>query len=369
MSGFRADISDEHGPRVSDVYGDLVTNAAHTGRETVVFNAADRGVGIYRAVAEARIGGMGDWQEIVATPLAPSSPCSPLNETTNPYEFDRPQPCPTLITGAALSVDNSLLPAGVHEFRAVVEDAAGNRTLIIPAGPYAVGGSQSATSEAPGGVTAVRGAQLQITTPRGRRLRSAGRFRIAGRFVDRDSRPIAGASLLVRTRPFFPKARTSSGRWTDLAHVVTDANGVFRGVIPAGPSRSIMVAYPAGDADSPAVTAVTDVAVPARISVRARRSRITNGRSAVFRGRVAGPIPSGGVLVALEVRQPGRWIPVATTRRWVRTKRDGTFALSYRFTRTFQPATYRFRVVAAEDSAFQYTRGASRPIAIHVRPR
>ena len=88
----------------------------------------------------------------------------------------------------------------------------------------------------------------------------------------------------------------------------------------------------------------------------------------MFRGRVAGPIPSGGVFVALEVREPNRWVPVATTRRWVKTSNTGTFTLAYRFLRTFQPATYRFRVVADEDSAFQYRRGTSRTLNVHVRP-
>jgi len=117
-----------------------------------------------------------------------------------------------------------------------------------------------------------------------------------------------------------------------------------------------------------AVEAQTDVAVRAQISASARAARIRNGQSAVFTGRVRGPIPPGGVLVALEVREPKRWIPVATTRRWVRTNSAGRFRLAYRFRRTFQTSTYRFRVVAAEDSAFTYTRGMSRAIDIQVKP-
>ena len=114
------------------------------------------------------------------------------------------------------------------------------------------------------------------------------------------------------------------------------------------------------DDPSPSANAQTDVIVPAQVTVRAKRTRIRNGRSAVLSGRVAGPIPHGGVLVAMEVREPNRSVPVATTRRWVRTRTSGTFTLSYRFLRTFRPTTYRFRVVADEDSAFQYGRGASR---------
>jgi hypothetical protein len=187
--------------------------------------------------------------------------------------------------------------------------------------------------------------------------------------LNSDSQPIAGATVTIRSRPFLPKSGTAVGSWTDLGEVVTDAHGVFRARIPGGGSRTLLVSYRPDLTDpDPAATAVTHVVVPARIQVRPRRERVRNGRSVVFRGQVAGPIPPGGVLVALEVREPGRWIPVATTRRWVRTTRTGWFTLSYRFTRTFRRSTYRFRVVADEDSAFSYTRGTSDPIAITVRP-
>ena len=110
------------------------------------------------------------------------------------------------------------------------------------------------------------------------------------------------------------------------------------------------------------------MAVPARVTARPRRDRLRNGQSVVFTGRVAGPIPRGGVGVALEVREGKRWVSVPTTRRSARTSGKGRFRLSYRFRRTFQPTKYRFRVVADEDSAFQYTRGVSRTIAVNVRP-
>jgi hypothetical protein len=179
---------------------------------------------------------------------------------------------------------------------------------------------------------------------------------------------MAGASLSIRVRPFLPKARTAIGPWTEVGEVVTDANGMFRRRIPAGASRSIRVTYRhPGDADVSA-TATADVVVPARITVRPRSSVVRNGRSVVFRGRVAGPVPAGGVSVALEVQDGRRWIPVATTRRLVRTSGSGSFKLSYRFRRTFRPSKYHFRVVVDEDSAFEYARGRSRIIAIRVRP-
>jgi hypothetical protein len=175
--------------------------------------------------------------------------------------------------------------------------------------------------------------------------------------------------LSIRVRSLLPKAGIAIGAWTDAGHVITDTDGRFQARIPAGASRSILVTYRAFASDvDPSATATANLVVPARITVRARRSLVRNGRSVVFRGRVADPLPPGGVSVALEVRDGARWVPVATTRRLVRTTGSGSFTLAYRFRRTFRPSRYLFRVVADEDSAFQYARGASRSIAIRVRP-
>jgi hypothetical protein len=375
VSRFRADIRDDSPPRVANVRGPLAANASHAGPENVTFDASDVGVGVFRAVAEVRVRRAGPWTETVSAPIAPRSTCSPLRETTYLYEFDHPQPCPLSAESAALVMDSGLVPPGSHDLRVVLEDAAGNRTDVIPPRIYFVpepakavpaGSSQLLASNGRG---AARSVQLRITAPGKRRLPSAGPFRLAGRLLDTDSKPIAGATLSVQIRDYLPKASTSAGPWTTLGEIVTGEDGVFRARVPRGASRSLLVTYKARLEDpDPTATVQTDLVVPAQVSVRAKRTHLRNGRTVVFSGRVAGPIPQGGVLVALEVREPGRWIPVATTRRWVRTRSSGTFTLSYRFTRTFRPASYRFRVVADEDSAFEYGRGASQHLDIHVRP-
>ena len=374
ISSFRADIRDDSPPVVSSVRGPLASNASHAGIEAVDFDAIDHGVGVFRAVAEVRIQSAGPWREMANRTMAPETACSPLRETAYLYEFDSPQPCPLSGIGG-LSLDNALLPSGLHEIRVFVEDAAGNRADVIPQRTYTVRdrattvAAASPLATATNGRGASRSAQLRITAPGRTRLPSAGPFRLAGRLLDLDSNPIPNATLLIQMRAFLPKPDTAQGPWTTVGETLTDQDGVFRARIPRGGSRSLLVTYKAAPNDAnPSANAQTDVTVPAQVTVRARRSRVRNGHSVVFSGRVAGPIPPGGVLVALEAREPGRWVPVATTRRWVRTRPSGTFTLSYRFLRTFRPASYRFRVVADEDSAFQYGRGASRSIAIHVRP-
>jgi hypothetical protein len=372
IASFRAEIRDGLAPAATAASGTMTTAGIHTGKETARFAAADVGVGLFRAIAEARPRFEGPWLQMKETVLGPSS-CRPLGETSYLYEFDTPQPCPGTLSEISLTMDNDRLPPGRHDVRVVVEDAAGNRTVVYHPKEYEVGASPPAIvpAGAPGanGTGASRVAQIRITVPGTSRVPSSGPFRLAGRLRDAESNPIGGATLSVQSRPYLPKAGIAAGEWVNVGTAVTDAKGVFRARLPAGPSRAIRVTYQAYVNDPhPAAIATTEVSVPAQVSVNVKRSRIRNGSSVVVRGRVAGPLPSGGALVALEAREPGRWVPVATTRRWVKTSPAGAFTLRYRFRRTFTPTTYRFRVVVSEDSDFQYARGVSRSISVRVRP-
>jgi hypothetical protein len=365
LASFRADIRDDVAPAVSAVRGPLASNLTHTGVESVEFDVSDVGVGVYRAVVEARLLGQGDWLGVSTGPLAHSqATCAETDATSHPYEFDSPRPCPLRIAGARLDFNTDVLAVGEHEIRVVVEDAAGNRATVVTPRKFIAEGPAAA---APALVAAGKTTLLRISGPARRTVTSGGAFRLRGRLTDVNGEPLSGMALAVRTRPFLPKPEVASGDWSMIGQVVTGQDGTFDARIPAGASRTVQVSR--DSADGLAAAAVhTDVIVPAQVSAKARATRIRNGQSAVFTGRVRGPIPSGGVLVALEVREPGRWIPVATTRRWVRTSASGTFRLAYRFRRTFQASTYRFRVVAAEDSAFEYSRGASRTIDVRVNP-
>jgi hypothetical protein len=389
VSNFQADINDTSEPVASVLGGSLATSSVHTGPESLVFKASDIGVGVFRAVAEARIDGTGDWQEVVNAPVRAGGPCTPVRETDYLYEFASPAPCPTSVDASELVLETGVLPYGSHDLRVRVEDAAGNSTTVLPERIYTVprppdtavpASASPEPSNAPTSQPVVVAAsplppaasplaQLTLTGPAVRRLPSAGAFRLGGRLLDLDGNPIPQAIVTVQTRPYFPKSGATSGGWAPLGSAMTDADGQFLVQIPAGASRSVLVTYRPGAAGQPpSAVAETNAVAPASVVVRAKRSRVRNGQSVVLRGRVAGPLPRGGVRVALEVREPSRWIPVATTRRLVRTSKSGSFQLTYRFRKTFRPATYRFRVVANEDSGFPYSRGASWPIDVRVRP-
>ena len=384
ISSFRAEISDFSPPGGVAVSGSLSTSAVQTGAEQLTFSAKDEGVGVYRAVVEAQINRAGDWREIVSAPVRPGTECTPVRETAKLYEFASAAPCPTTVS-SSLTLEKGALPVGLHDLRVRLEDAAGNSSMLVGARPYEVPGPPNTlapvTVDEPetiapsplGAVTPAAApaappstARISITAPRVRKLASARAFEIAGVLVDLAGTPIPRAVISVQTRAFLPKPATAAGPWSRLGDAVTDEKGRFHAAVPAGPSRTVLASYATPGLSDAVATA--DVTAPASITVRAVSTRVRNGNSVVFRGQLAGPVPNAGVPVSLEVHDPTRWIPVATTQRRVRTASSGKFTLTYRFLRTFESTKYRFRVIADEDSAFPYRRGTSRPITIHVRP-
>jgi hypothetical protein len=194
-----------------------------------------------------------------------------------------------------------------------------------------------------------------------KRLSTARTVRLTGRLTGPDGQPVPAATVIAETRNVIPKSGFVSGPRTPLTTSLTDADGRFGVLVPKGASRAVVLRYEG-------TTTQVNVLVPAQISARPVRRRLRNGERVTIRGRVAGPIPDGGAPIALEARNRGSWVPVATTRRLVKTSNSGHFTLSYRFLRTYAATSYRFRVVADEDSSFPYTRGASRTIRVHVRP-
>jgi hypothetical protein len=241
---------------------------------------------------------------------------------------------------------------------AAVFTAAGLARLT---GPQVPAPSTTITSTPTTTGTPFSGAQFTIAGGTTRRLRTAGAVRLTGRLTGPDGRALPAAVVTVETRRLVPKSQLVNGPRLPLRPALTDSAGRFYALVPKGPSRVVLLSYGG-------TTERVNVLVPAQITARAAHRALRNGQRMTIRGRVAGPIPDGGAPIALEARNRGSWVPVATTRRWVKTSNSGDFTLSYRFLRAYTATRYRFRVVAGEDSSFPYTRGTSRTIHVHVRP-
>jgi hypothetical protein len=187
------------------------------------------------------------------------------------------------------------------------------------------------------GGQATANAKLQVWLPVGRDHRKAitrtigRRTAVGGRLTNRDTRhAINGATVTLAAQVVY------GGDWIAVAHVHTDRHGHFRAVLPPGHNRRVAVLYwPAVDSPGPVYSRRLLVRASSRVSLSTR----TTGRSVLFRGRVSGdprspsggpaaPIPSGGLLVAIQVRNNrGNWV----TARLTRTGNGGRFRVRYRF--------------------------------------
>ena len=386
MRMMQAFLADSSPPSVTMVAGTLAWNSVHSGVERVIFNATDAGGGVYRAGADVKLNGAGAWTP-VARAIADTNGGKCVDAGVNPgtdYEFVHQVPCQRSVIEAQLDVDTTRLPPGNHSLRVYVEDAAGNRSWVIEDRPFSVvaktgttvldklpaptGGSSAALVPTNGSRASARAVMRLSRTYR--RVRFGSATTIAGRLVDEHDQGISGASIAVQEREYIPKTGLEGTDWKSAGNVATAAGGTFSARIPAGPSRAIRFIYRANPRQEGYTTsAEVRIAVRAGVRMRTVKSQVRNGSSAVFVGRVAGPIPRAGVLVTLQAYIPGRgWTPAQTSPATVRSRADGRFRLAYRFMRTFARTLYRFRVLVNEDSRFAYTRAGSRPVRVLVRP-
>lgn len=382
VGGLVISLRDDLPPAVTNVNGALGGSGQHVGTESVSFNATDRGGGLYRAVAQIKPHGTGDWQTVARAVVdLNGGKCVDAGETgTDDYEFADPVPCKQSISNASLSVDTTNFPEGSSEFRAYVEDAGGNRADILSSRTFTVAGADgvspstarddgpAANLAATNGIRASRTAFLRLSGATDRHLRYGQRVQLAGRLVNDRGRPIAGASIEVVGRVLMPDTG-AKGLWQPIGAVVTDKNGRFTARVPSGVSRSVAVVYKANAADPGWTTnAQTNVLVSAGITLNVRDAHVRNKHRVVFRGRVAGDIPKGGILVTIQVLGGSEWIPVATSQPEIHTKPNGRFRAAYKFERTYSPASFRFRALAHRDSAFPFELGRSNSVPVHVTP-
>jgi hypothetical protein len=377
-------LRDNHAPTVSRVVGTLATAANARGRLAARFDAADMGAGVYRAIVDVRLNQSGDWRNFVDTIVDPrGGRCGPAGVTGSKYEFVHSVPCATTVQDGDVSFDTAVLPPGDHLVRMQLEDAAGNRVDAIPArilhvndpresSPFS--GGHEEPEPPPVALAANNGRNASVramlrATP-SRTIGYGARGTVGGRLVDDRDRPIAGATLHVDWRKLAPRHGPFGGGWRPLGVVRTDRHGRFAAKLPPGASRLLRFSYRA-NLDQPGFTSTAETAVRVRARVRAHatRSTVRNGRTAVFRGRISGPVPRGGVAVTLQAWVAGRgWTPARTEQLDPRTDARGRYTVSYRFARTFERVRYRFRVVSGEDSSYGFTRSGSRPVDVLVTP-
>ena len=182
-------------------------------------------------------------------------------------------------------------------------------------------------------------------------------FAITGQLSGATGQPIAGASLDIRQQV------SGSATVTIIGHASTSAAGALTAHIPAGPSRTITVAYRARSSDPGYTTtaSVTEtVTAGIQLHVTPRHTR-PHGRI-MLAGTVAGPIPPHGVVIELLVHYRGIWEPLRTPR----TNAAGHFHVAYQFQGAVGAFPFRAQVLG-EQAGFPYRPADSAPVQITTR--
>ena len=208
------------------------------------------------------------------------------------------------------------------------------------------------------GVGASEQASVNLTGPRA--LRRAYRhraFTLSGQLTASGGAPISNATMEIS------EELSGSSRSSVVGYARTNADGAFTAAVPAGPSRQIIVGYRAFSADrSYSARAIVTESVAAQVALSVTPRRTAPTGKIRLAGRIAGPIPRGGVVVELLVHYRGRWEPF----RDPRTDRSGHFAITY----GFQGAEGRFPFraeVPGGQAGFPYASGVGTTVTVRTR--
>ncbi len=285
------------------------------------------------------------------------------------------QALPTEKLGSRLlaRLDDAALAAGGYQLRARAFDQANNEASTdrrLDGQPMAVTLPLRIASSLRAGFERVRTVKRTIRRNGKRRIvrrrvtllkpaarvRPGGGARIAGRLVNRNGDGIAGAEIRVLSS-------TSDGPEQLIAVVQTDAQGRFRYRAAGSTSRTLRFAYAGTPLILPGERAI-EMSVPAMSSLRVNRSRVLNGQSVTFSGRLrTQPAPANGKLVELQVRLSDRW----QTFRTSRSDGAGRWALRYQFKRTRGVQRFRFRARLPHEANYPFAAGKSGTVTVHVR--
>jgi hypothetical protein len=290
----------------------------------------------------------------------------PVSSSTCRKPYLRLVPCP-LTVSATLQFNPASVPDGPHQLRVFARDATGTNVGYSPA--------LAITTSARGAINGRNGSDQVRLSVGVRRPVKAGRRAprahstitvgygsksvVSGRLRNSAGTPIVGARMVVSTA-----VDRGVPQYTDVpADVVTDADGRFKLTLPAGPSLRVRVAYFARALDTaPAGRDDARVKVRTKATLRAVRRHLGNHVRAAFRGRVLGRFRPPGVRVELQGRRGRSYVTVASAA----TKPDGSYRVTYRFTRSAH-GRYVFRLRVRHYARFPYFLGYSRPVNVFVR--
>lgn len=115
-------LVDRLAPIVQSAGGSVATDSVWTGSKSLAFSASDRGAGIYRVLMDV------DGRIATTAPATSDDRCI---DRTGARDFAYPVPYPTQASGT-VTINVADLPGGNHTVTVYLEDAAGNRAVLLP---------------------------------------------------------------------------------------------------------------------------------------------------------------------------------------------------------------------------------------------
>lgn len=270
-------------------------------------------------------------------------------------------------------VDDAALPAGEYELRATAQDQAGNLASTskrLDGQPMKVKLPLRIASSLRAGAigkkrvrsTVHHGAKshkvtrtITVLKPRAR-IGFDRHVRFAGVLDDRAGNAVSGAPVKVYSTPL-------EGKEALVDTLTTGPHGHFAYAIDARASQMLRFSYPGTSTRLPAEGKVA-LLVSAHSTFSVNRSRILNGQSVVFSGRVQGrPLPVRGKLIELQVWLSDEW----STFRTIHSKSDGSWRIPYRFQRTCGLEHFRFRPRLPGEADYPLETGHGPVLALTVK--
>jgi hypothetical protein len=336
-------LHDPDGPLIAKVGGRLGSTTAHSGVELLSISATDSGSGVYRTVLEV------DGQVVSASMVdSNDGRCADAGpDPKTPREFLYRVPC-KLSASYDVPFDTRKLEDGRHTFRALVEDASGNRTVAWSSQDFVVRNGAPPSSLEAGAVGASAGGRPAGTTSKPVNVCGTGSG-LSARFARNDS----GSLTVEHGSPFSVAGRAPANADIDVFHLRgskatrlgsarTSTSGTFSTRLDARHGSGTIRICGEGIATS------LTLRVKAKVSLKVR---ISNGGLVRYAGRVAtGYIPKGGKIVAIQGKAGPSWQTFALRR----TNKSGRFKGRYRL-RVVRPGVkLKFRVRVPSEAGYPF---------------
>jgi len=350
LYGAQLTLNDRTLPSGTVTGGGLARSGTVSGTASVSYQAADTSSGV--RLVQLRVDG---------------EPAAAKDYMTSCSYTDF-QACPPGVSDT-VSWNTATVADGQHRVELLVEDAAQN-TSVLYSGEVTVQNAAKTSSlgalpgpgsasvlgnGSPNGASASETATLRLGLRRAITRAYAHRaLVVGGRLLDGHDRPIEHATLDVLQQV------GGTGIPQLLLHAKSRSDGTFSVGVPAGPSRSIEIAYRAFSSDA-GYAAVARIKETVDAGVRLTVSPTHTGPAGriTLTGTVAGPIPQQGAIVNLLVHYRGRWEPFRTPR----TNSHGRFSVLYQFQGGVGRFPFRAEVPAGQ-AGFPFASGSSRVVDV-----